>query len=826
MRDDLRYAARGLRRSPAFTATAILTLALGIGANTAIFGLIDGFARPLPVPDADRIVVLATTVPGDENGLRYRFSFPALVDFRRQDSAFSHVFAFDVRMGGLGLRGTTSNFVYHAVTGNFFTSLGLQPAVGRLFNPGDGERAGAPLEVVLGYSHWQTRFGGDPNVAGTVVRLDGQFATVIGVAPQGFHGLFNAIEADGYTTLGAVSTTVSSGDRLFEDRSEQFLTAVARLKPGVTLAAAQEAASGMAARIAATYPYTDGGTSVRVVPETLARPVPLPFFERYLPGIKLLMLVLAAVVLAIACMNVTNLLLVRATARQHEMAVRTALGSAPGRLVSLVLTEASLLAALGTLAGVAIGRGVLAALLASLDLEAFSQTTGLTVNLALADLDWPVFAYAAALAIGSVAVMAVVPAWRAATPLVNPLLHQGGRTQGGGSQRLRATLVVAQVAGSLVLLVVSVLLVRNLQQAQRIDLGFDPSHVVTLRIDPRHVGYDRARAVQFFDELDRRLAALPGVERVAQSFTVPLSYVVGGGSAVEREGQVLGPDEPLPVVGYNTVSPGYFETLRLPVIHGRGFTADDAKAQVPVAVVSDAFAARMWPGQDAIGRRFRMDEGSQGWRQVVGVVRDAKYIAVFESTLPHFYVPIVGEELPMRTILVRATVPPDTLAAMVRAEILALDPTMSLTDITAMERTVSGNIGFLLFRIGAFEAASLGLLGLVLAVVGLYGVVSYSASQQTRSIGIRMALGAGAAEIRRLVLTQGVRLVAMGTAFGLIGTIAVIQAIKSMLVVVETADPLLISVVTALLVAVALVACYLPARRATRVDPVVVLRSE
>ena len=826
MHDDLRYAIRALRHSPGFTITATLTLALGIGANTAIFGLINGFGRPLPVPTADRLVVLATRVAGDDSGLRYRFSFPALEDFRRQGTVFSEVFGFDLRIGGLGVNGTTSPFVYQAVTGNFFSGLDLRPAAGRFLRAGEGEHAGAPIAIVLGHAYFRKRFGGDSSVVGSSVRLDGQFATVIGVAPEGFHGLFNGIESDGYPSLSAVSATVRDGGELFADRSDRFLTAVARLKPGVSLSSAQDAANLIASRLEIAYPGTDSRTAVRVMPETLARPMPLPFFERFLPAIKLLMLVLAALVPAIACMNVTNLLLVRATARQHEMAIRAALGSAPSRLIRLVLSEASVLAVLGMTTGLLIGRWVLAVLIAALDIDAVSQTTGLTINLAAADFDGPVYAYAAGMAIASAALVAMVPAWRASGANVHALLHQGGRTHAGGGGRFRALLVVAQVAGSLVLLIVSGLLVRNLLQAQHVDLGFDPSHVVAARIDPRHVGYDQARTRTFFEELERRLLAIPGAESAAQSFSIPLSYVVGEGAPIAREGEIVRPDEPQPVIGYNSVTPGYFDTLRLAILRGRGFTIADAAASTRVAIVNEMLAARLWPGEDPIGRRFSMPENNGALRQVVGVVRDSKHIAVFEGSLPHFYLPLVSEKLATRAILVRSAMPPDALSAAVRTQVAALDPEMPVSDIAPMERTIAGNIGFLLFRVGALEAAALGVLGLILAVVGVYGVVSYGASQQTRSIGIRMALGADAGDVRRLVLGQGARLVTAGVAFGLIGTIGFTRAIHGMLVVVDTSDPVTFLIVTLALVAVGLTACYLPAHRATRVDPVVVLRSE
>lgn len=818
---DLVYAFRQLLRAPGFAISAILTLALGTGANSAIFGLINGFMRPLPVPAADRIVVLAAETPGDETGFRYRFSYPALTDIRQQTDTFSDVFGFDTRLGGLGVDGKTTQFVYHVVTGNFFSALGFRPAAGRFFGPPEGEGPGAELVVVLGHAYWRQRFGEDPKIVGSIIRLDGQAARVVGVTPEGFRGLYEGTEMDGYVPIGALRGRTKPGDKFFSDRSDRFLTLVGRLRPGVAIAAAQSAMEAIGLRLGKTYPATDGHTNIRVIPETLARPVPLKFVGRILPIIKALLFVLSSLVLIIACMNVTNLLLVRATVRQREMAVRAALGSSRGRLVRLLLAESLLLAALGSSVGLVLGQWAMTMLVRSIDLG-----ISLPIRLDTA-LDWRAFVYMAAVALVTGGFIGVLPALRASRASVTDLLHDGNRGDSGGAgrQRVRRLLVVAQVAGSLVLLVVAGLFVRDLQRAQWIDLGFDQHHILNVRMDPGQVGYDVPRSTAFYDELVRRLGALPGVESVGMAFTTPLGFIFGG-LPIRAEGQVPKADEPPGVVGFNSVSATYFDTMRLRVLRGRGISDQDLAASTRVAVVNETLAARMWPNQDPIGRRFAIPDIDDKLWQVVGVASNSKYIAVFEDPLPYFYVPLTQNPAFLRVVSLRSAVPPDVLSASVLREIEALDPSLPPADVRTMEQSIEGGFGFLLFRVGAMQAAWLGVLGLLLAVVGVYGIVSYGASQRTREIGIRLALGADPNDVRRLVLRQGATLVAAGIVAGLVATFLVTRALGRLLFLVSATDPLTFVGVTGLLGGIALVACYLPARRAMRVDPIEALRHE
>lgn len=820
---DVRFALRQLRRAPAFAISAILTLGIGVGANTGIFSLLNGYWRPLPVPDADRLVVIAADLPGDDGGLWYRFSFPELSDYRAQtQDVFSDVFGFDTRLGGLTAGGTTTQLLFHSVTGNLFSALQVTPFLGRLFTPGEGEHLGSEPQLVLGHAYWVSRFGSDPAVVGTMVRIDGNPARIIGVAPPGFHGLYQGPEIEGYVTLGSLRGRAAVLGKLFSDRAARYLTMMARMKPGVSVSDAQTTVDVVARRLQSEHPVVGKDITARVLPEPEARPTPQRKLSGLLPLIRTSGLSLATLVLLIACMNVANLLLVRATARQREMAVRAALGSGRRRLIRLLLVESLILGAAGTLAGLVLARWSTDLFLASID-----PTFHLPLNLDF-DFDWRVFTYAAAVAVVTGVLLGIVPAYRASRAQVSALLHDGGHgaSTGGGRLRVRSLLVVAQVAGSLVLLVVAGLFVRSLQRAQRVDIGFDAHHVVTVRLDPRQVGYTAARNAQFYDELERRLAAKAGVESVGMSFTIPLGYIFDATMALP-EGQSVARDEPEKLIGSNTVTPGFFDALRLRVVAGRAFSEQDVETSPAVVIVNETLARQFWPGEDPIGKRMTIPRltDTKPW-EVVGVARDSKYIAVFEGPTPHLYFPFAQQPSFMRVLYVRTTGSPEPFASVVEREIHALDPEIPIADLRTMEQAVEGGVGFLMFRIGAIQASAMGLLGLVLAVVGVYGVVSYGATQRTREMGIRVALGAKPKDVRLLVLRQGAVLVMAGIVVGLVAAAGVTRLIGQFFVLVGATDVATFAVVTALLSTTALAACYLPARRAMRVDPMTALRHE
>ncbi len=817
---DFRFALRQIRRAPLFAASAVLTLALGVGANTGVFSLLNGYLRPLPVPHGERLVVIAAEFPEDETGFRYRFSYPALADYRAATDVFSDVFGFDTRIGGLAAGGKATQFVYHIVTGNFFTALQVAPAAGRLFEPGEGEHAGAEGVIVLGHAYWMRRFGGDPAVVGAAVRLDGYPARIIGVAPAGFHGLYQGAEMEGYVPMGVWRGRRAQSDRLFTDRAMRILTMVARLRPGVTMDGAQAAVDVVARRLQVAY-AAERTVTARVIPEPLARPVPMRFLSDLIPLIQASMLGLAALVLLISCMNVANLLLVRATVRQREMAVRTALGSNRLQLVRLLIAESLLLSIAGTVAGLLLARWATDVFLGSLNVA-----IDLPLNLDF-HYDWRVFGYAALMALGTGVVMGVVPALRASRVRIAGFLHDGGHggSAGMARQRLRSGLVVAQVAGSLVLLVVAGLFVRSLQRAQWVDLGFDPSHVLNVRLDPHQLGYTLDRSDTFYEELDRRIRRIPGVETVSMAFSIPLGYIFEA-CLIAPEGQPIREDEPRSGVGCNPVTPEYFETMRIPMVGGRPFTLHDTKDSAHVVIVNETLAKRLWPDANPICKRVSLPRLDDSLWEVVGVARDSKYFAVFESALPHLYMPMTQNSSFLRIVQIRTTGAPQALAGSIQREVQALDPDMPLADLKTMQQTIDGGMGFLLFRVGAIQATAMGVLGLLLAIVGVYGVVSYGASQRTREMGIRLALGARPGNVRALVLKQGLGLVTAGILLGLVVAAAFTRFLAKFFFLVSATDGPTFTIVTALLAVIALVACYLPAHRAMRLDPIAALRHE
>ena len=812
---------RHLWRSPSFVITAALTLALGVGANTAIFSIINGFMRPLPVPNPEQIVVLATTMAGDETGLRYRFSYPALEDYRERATVFSDVFAFDVRIAGLGVDGKTRPFLHHMVTGNYFQALGLQPAAGRLFVAGEGERHDADLYVVLSYDYWQKRFGGRESAIGTTVKIDGSPAQVIGVAPQGFKGLSEGAEMDGYVPLSLARRFEARSEDPFTDRKIRRLTMVARMKPDVTLDEAQAAVTALASQLVTEHPVAEKGTSARVIPEPLARPLPWPILSNLMPLVRFFLLVLSTVVLLIACLNVANILLVRVTVREREMAVRASLGAGRRGLMRLLLIESTILAVLGTVLGLAIGKVMSVMFIDSVNL-------GMDIAFKLdASFDWRVFAYSAAAALITGFTVGVLPARRASRTTITHLLHDGGRSGSTSRARMRVrnALVVAQVAGSLVLLIIAGLFVRNLTRAQQVELGFDSSRIVSARLDTLNVGLSEDRSLAFYDELHHRLKAIPGVESASLSFSVPLGWIFGGYVASPEDRREAS-DAPLPAIGCNSVSPEYFTALKIPIVHGRGFTSADAAGAKRVAIVNQVMAELWWPGQDPIGKRIIVELiPGEAW-EVVGVARNSKYMAVFEPPVPYFYLPQAQNPSRLRSIIVRSSLPADEMKLRLEREVAALEPELPVADLRELDELIGGNLGFVLFRVGAWQATAMGLLGLALAVIGVYGVVSYQTQQREKEIGIRMALGAVPMDVKKLVLGQGAGLVLMGAGIGLVITLGATMALGRMLVMVSTTDPVTFIVITVLLCVSALLACYLPARRATRVQPVEALRHE
>jgi predicted permease len=818
---DLRYAIRFLWTHKAFTATAVLTLAIGLGANTALYGILNSVLRPLALPDADRLVVIAAEPKGDETGgFQYSFSTEQMKDFQDHPGPFSEVVGFMPRMGGFVDNGRASQFWFAAVSGNYFSGLGVRATAGTLFT----DRSGSPVHVVLGHSFWMKHFGGDPGVIGRSVRVEGSPAVISGVVQESFRGTLMGVEMDGYIDVddyGVLSPDVNRW--LYHNRKARPVQLFGRLKPGVTVAEAQSAVNVLLTTLATEYPATDQGIEAVVVPEPLARPMPMRSVREAIPLVRLFGLCVAGLVLLLACMNVANLLLVRATARQREMAVRAALGATPGRLVRQMVTEGLLLSALGGGAGYVVGQWTSSAYISRIDLGADLPLRFDT------SFDFRVFAFSLGAAMLSGLVIGLWPAWRASRADARAALHDGGKSNSDGvdRQRLRRVLVIGQIAGALALLIVAGLFVRTLSSAQDINLGFDANKLVSLRIDPKQVGYDEDRTNEFYKELQRRVSSWSDVESVSTCLAPPMSYLIGGG-AIYIEGQPPAENAQPPASFMNHIGHAYFDVMGIPIVRGRAFTEDDEREHAATrrfAIVNETFAAKYWPGEDPIGKRFQAYNLSEPVLEVVGVARDSKYVVVFESPRPYVYLPVV-RDMSIRTLIVRAAGNPAALGPRLEREVRDLAPDMPIADLRTMTQALVGVFGFLIFRVGALQAGGMGLLGLILAIVGVYGVVSFGASLRTREIGIRVALGAHPRDVLRLILGQGLALVAAGIVVGLAVSLGLSRVLSRFLPLVNAADWITFAGVAAGLAAMSLLACYVPARRATKVPVMTALRYE
>jgi len=816
---DIQYAFRTLTKNPGFASIGIVTLALGMAVNTTLFSVVNGFLlRPLPVPHPEQITVLAlkqSAVPGN-----YRFSYPDFENLRDPSDSFSDIFAYRLTLATVAVDQMADRCIISRVSSNYFSALGVRPAYGRLILPTEGRAPGADPILVLGYSYWRRRFAGDPAIAGKKVVINEHPFTIVGVVPREFHGTFAVLEMDAYVPFSAEMGEDPDNPvaKTWTSRGSRSLTIMGRMKPGVSIKEAQASLTVLAQRIAQQHPDTEKGITVQLLPEKLARPEPDP--QNPIPVAAAAFMALAGLVLLVACFNIANVLLVRATVRQREMAIRTALGASHGRLVRQYLTESLLLSFLGGGAGLLLGTWA-AGILSSLHLG-----TDLPVEFDFhPDLRVYVFALAAVLLTGLV--VGIMPALRAARTNVITVLHEGGRGSSSGPRRqlARNALVAAQVAGSLVLLIVAGLFVRSLSKAQKINLGFNPDHVLNLSVDVEQIGYKEIRGREVYREIESRIRALPGVESVAQAFTVPMG-VISSGDTLTIENHPLEPGQQPPDVMYNVVTPGYLDTLQIPLLRGRKFTDADGEKAPLVAIINQTMAKKLWPNEDALGRRFSTKGPAGPFTEIVGVVQDGKYQNVTEDPQPYFYVPLEQTYMSLRTIHVRTSVPPETLALQLQSQIHELAPDLPITQVQTMTQALQGANGFFFFRFGAQLTATMGFLGLILAVVGIYSVVSYAAAQRTKEIGIRIAMGAAPRDILKMVLRQGLGVVGIGLALGLIVAMAGTRLMSGLIVGIKPSDPLTFAVVVLLLTGIALFACWIPARRATRIDPLVALHYE
>jgi predicted permease len=813
---DVRYGLRMLRKSPAFTIVAVLTLALGIGANTAIFSLVDWLVlRPLPIAHASQVAFIQATYK-DSNPAE-QFSYP---DFQRIQEQTSNVFAGTAasqmfQMDGLSIGGGSTPMWSSYVSGNFFELLGIKPALGRLILPSEGKAAGADPVLVVSYSFWKSKLAGDPGVVGKKVSVNGHPMTIVGVTAKDFHGPESSLDLQGYMPLGMAPVLQDAPKDFFADTKGSALYLIARLKNGVSFAQADAALQSVAGNLS-----VPNHGDMTLLAEPLG-PLSLVTGPAVRPALNLassLFLILAIAVLVLACMNIANLCLVRAAARQREVAMRAALGATRGRLIRQLLTESLLLAGFGCVGGILLGVAANGAF--------GSIPLGSSLPFVLDfRFDWMVFAYALGTAALTGFLVGITPAIRVSRADLNEILHEGGRTSTAGRQRFRNTLVAAQVAGSLMLLIVAGLFVRSLENARHSDLGFDPSHVLNVTIDPHEAGYSEAQGREFQKTLLERARSLPGVASASLAWSVPMSYE-SYYSSLKIEGFQTRPGDQMPAAGFNAVSPDYFATMGVKLLQGRDFQDSDGQNSQRVAIVNENFVDLYWHGKNPIGRHFSTTGDPAHPIEVVGVARNSRDSDIFTNNDPFYYVPISQDYKSVVTLQIKTASSPEALAPTVVNLVHSLEPAMPVFDVQTMTTELGGVNGFLLFQFAAVLAGSLGFLGLVLALVGVYGVISYAAGQRTHEIGIRMALGAQPRQILKMVLGQGLLIVGIGVAGGIVAAGAMAKVVGNFLFGVHPFDPLTYAGATIFLAAIALMACYIPARRAMRVSPIVALRYE
>jgi len=808
MFQDLRYGVRMLLKHKGFTFIAVLSLALGTGANTAIFSLINTvLLRPLPIEEPRQLVALNNT--GASGAFAFSsFSYPNYKDFRDRNDVFSGLIAYRFAPLGLSNNGINDRVWGYVVSGNYFEVLGVQAALGRAISPEDDLTPGGHPVAMLSYKCWRQRFGGDQSVIGKDVIVNGRNYMIIGVAPPGFFGT-EVISAPEVWFPMAMQAQLEAGNSWLNERRVENVFLQGRLNPGVTMAQAQTAINAIAAQLEREYPDINEGKRVSLsVPGFMGGAMRGPVL-----GFAGLLMAVVGIVLLLACINLANLLLARAAERRREIAVRLALGASRFRVVRQLLTESILLALVGG------ALGFLPALWLVNLAMAFKLPANVPVSINL-HIDYRVFIFSGLLSLATGMLFGLLPALQATKTDLVPALKDEPSFGGGRRSWWKSTLIVSQIALSLVLLVGGGLMMRALEQAQNINLGFDPQQAVEMAFNLRLQGYESDQAKEFQKRLLDRVRALPGAQAAGIADMVPVDLHFSR-AGVYVEGQPV--TGTAPTAMYNRVSPGYFQAMGTAFLRGRDFTEQDDEKSPRVAIINETFARRFFPGEDPIGKRFSIGSPEGTKTQVVGIVQDGKYAGLNEDSKPFMSRPVWQSSIGSTSVIVRTADDPQRMIAAVRREIQEMDSQLAVSSSTLVEKL---SFAMLPSRIVASLLGGFGLLALALAAIGIYGVISYAVSTRTHEIGIRMALGAQKSDVLKLVLGQGMVLTAIGVAIGLSAALALTRLMRNLLFGVSATDPLTFAVASLLLALVALLACYLPARRATRVDPMDALRHE
>jgi len=806
---DVRVGFRMLRRSPGFSLLAILCLTLGIGANAAVFSWIEGILfRPYPlVAHQERLVAVGGTARDEPRGTS--LSWPDFQDLQRRCTLCETAFVSKITGTTLSIGDRAERTTGSIVSANYFDAIGVPPMLGRGFLPGEDQGQSAHPVTVISYQLWQGRFRGDPQIIGKTERLDGVLHTIVGVAPEGFYGTFVGWRMNFWVPVSMEDTFEGGGYKL-EDRGARWIESYARLKPGVTQQQAQQEFAAISQRLEATYPATNRGRGIKPWP---LWQTPFNNAATLLPTLET-MLVVVVCVLFIACANVGNLLLVRSFARRHEMSVRLAIGADAARLWQQLLTEGLVLSLFGAAGGLLVAYWCRHALVLL-----FPARGGVQMYLP-GELDWRVLALSAAVCLATTLLMGLVPALQTRKiDLASSMKMEAAGVVGGhGRAWVRSGLVLVQVSLSFILLVGTGLLMQSLLTIRSTSPGFNARGVQYTGIDLVSVGYTPARAQSFQDELLERVGSLPGVESAAFSRMVPLSYVSSATAPVVVDGYTPPPEES-PTVDYNEVGQDYFATMGIPLVAGREFTRGDDDKAALAAVVNETMAQRYWNGRNPLGQRLQL---KGRWLQVVGIAKDSKYSSVREKPTPFFFIALRQNNLRGGVLNIRTPLAPQTMATALAREVHALDPNIAPYELITMQEQLARSTSPQMVAVTLVGV--LGGLALLLSAIGLYGVMSYAVSQSTRELGLRMALGAGASNLLRLVLSRGLALTGAGVVLGAGIALLLTRLLGNLLYKVSPRDPLAFGLALVVMTTAAIAACFVPAWRATRTDPARILR--
>lgn len=808
---DLRYGSRKLLKSPGFMLGVVLSLGLGIGANSTIFSLANALLlRPLSgVEDPKRLVGVYNTKDGSGY---FNLSYRDYVFYRENNQVFSGLIAHWMMPFAMGTGDDAAKVDGAIVSGNYFSVLGLRPARGRFFLPEEDQTPGSHLVAVISYQLWQRNFNADPESVGKTISLNGRSFNIVGIAPQGFTGAMPGLSADIWAPTMAHDVLVPGPENL--TKGNWYLMVIGRLKPDVSIEQARATLSILARQLEQTYPDSNKNRGVVVTAATGTHPA----LRGVLTAFIAILMGIVGLVLLIACTNVANLLLARAITRRREIAIHLSLGASRGRLIRHLLTESVILSLLGGAVGILIANWV-GNIIVSL-----IPPIGIPLALDM-KLDINVFIFTLLLSILTGIVFGLVPAWQSTKPdLVLALKDEAGGV-GYRKSRVSNLLVITQVLMSTLLLTCAGLFVRSLMKAQNANPGFDPKSILVMSFDPSLLGYDEAKIAAFYRDLLERANGLPGVQSASLARFIPLGPA-GDNAGVVVLGHEPPPGQEHPRVGYNLVGINYFQTLGIPLLHGRSFNEQDRDGAPGAVITNETMAKRYWPNEEVVGKRLLIN--NQPFN-VIGAAKDTKYRSLGEEPLPFIFVPFLQQDTAKITpgdmkLHVRTKGDPHNVLSVLRSEVRRLDPNQPIFDIQLL--TEGMRFALIPTQLAGTLLGLSGLLALSLSAVGIYSVIAYSVSQRTREIGVRMALGAQQRGILKLVLMQGLKLILKGVVIGLIAALVMTRVIRNLLYGVSATDPVTFIIMPLLLIGVAILACFLPAYRAVKVDPMVALRYE